>query len=246
MRVIVTGAGSGIGQACCEVLGELGAKLLLVGKIAAELEHTGALLDKAKVPYEFFVVDVSVEAQVEGLKVRIATDPTPLKTLINNAGNNFVKPITELSAERWNEIMATNLNGIYYMCRAFLPILERAPGGGSIVNMASSLALIGSPGMPVYCASKGAVVSLTRQLAVDYGPRGVRVNALCPGPTLSPRVKGYIESNLVDGAALLRDIPLGRLAQCREIANAAAFLGSDAASYVHGSSMVVDGGQTIH
>jgi meso-butanediol dehydrogenase/(S,S)-butanediol dehydrogenase/diacetyl reductase len=245
-RVIVTGAGSGIGQACCEVLAEMGASLVLVGKTEARLRQTGALLDAIKAPYEIHVVDVSVEAEVEAMRERIAAGSVPVKALINNAGNNFVKPITELSTEKWNEIVAVNLNSIFYMCRAFIPMLEKAPGGGSIVNVASTFGLVGFPAMPVYCATKGAVLSITRQLALDYGTRGVRVNGLCPGATLSPRVKAYIDNAAVDGSAIKRDIPLGRLAECREIANAAAFLVSDAASYVHGTSMVADGGYTIH
>ena len=106
--------------------------------------------------------------------------------------------------------------------------------------------LIGNPEMPAYCAAKGAVVNLTRQLAVDWGAKGLRVNALCPGPTLSPRFKSYLERGLTSRAALERQVMLHRLADCREIANVAAFLVSDAASFVHGGTVVADGGQTIH
>jgi NAD(P)-dependent dehydrogenase (short-subunit alcohol dehydrogenase family) len=99
--------------------------------------------------------------------------------------------------------------------------------------------------MPVYAAAKGGVISLTRQMAVDYGPRGLRVNSLCPGPTLSPRVRGYFDRGAVDRTQVERMVPLGRLAECREIGDVAAFLVSDAASFVHGTAVVVDGGQTI-
>ena len=132
------------------------------------------------------------------------------------------------------------------MCRAFLPLLREAPSGASIVNVASTFGIIGHPEMPVYCAAKGGVLSLTRQLAVDYGKENIRVNGVCPGATLSPRVRNYIESGMVDGRAVEELALLGRLADCEEIANAIAFLASDAASYVHGVSMVVDGGQTVH
>ena len=100
--------------------------------------------------------------------------------------------------------------------------------------------------MPVYCAAKGGVVSLTRQLAVDYGQKGLRVNSLCPGPTLSPRVRGYFDSGKTDPGPTLQKVMLRRFAECDEIGNVAAFLVSDAASYVHGASIVVDGGQTIN
>ena len=112
--------------------------------------------------------------------------------------------------------------------------------------MASTFGLIGHPEMPVYCAAKGGMVSLTRQLAVDYGTENIRVNSLCPGATLSPRVKHYIDSGMVDGKAVEELALLKRLATCDEVANAAIFLASDAASYIHGTALVVDGGQTVH
>jgi len=131
------------------------------------------------------------------------------------------------------------------MCKAFLPLLRKSEGS-SIVNVASTFGIIGHPEMPVYCAAKGGVLSLTRQLAVDYGPENIRVNGVCPGATLSPRVKNYIDSGMVDGKIVEELALLNRLAECDEIANVIAFLASDAASYVHGTSMVVDGGQTVH
>ncbi len=244
-RVIVTGAGSGIGQACAEILGELDAKVILVGRTGGKLDKTAAMLAKSNVACETHVVDVAVEAEVIAFHKKITASNEPIKALINNAGTNFVKPITELETANWNEIIAIDLNSIFFMCRAFLPQLQQAPGGGAIVNVASTFGVIGFPHMPAYCAAKGGVLSLTRQLAIDYGPKGVRVVGLCPGATLSPRVKGYIESNAVSGNAVKANIPMGRLAECSEIANVAAFLASDAASYINGASIVVDGGQTI-
>lgn len=244
--VIVTGAGSGIGQSCCEVLAELGATLILVGRTAAKLKETEALVAKFGVACESHEVDVAVESQVQALHAAVAARHGHIKGLVNNAGTNFVKKLGDLETADWNRIIAIDLTSIYYMCKAFIPMLLKAPGGGSIVNVASTFGVIGSPEMPVYCAAKGGVISLTRQLAVDYGKQGLRVNSLCPGPTLSPRVRGYLEQRLVDPEATRRLTLLDRLAECREIANAAAFLVSDAASYVHGTAMVVDGGQTVH
>jgi NAD(P)-dependent dehydrogenase (short-subunit alcohol dehydrogenase family) len=244
--VIVTGAGSGIGQACCEVLAELGATLILVGRTAAKLKDTEKLIARYGVACESHEVDVAVEDQVRALHDAVAARHGHLKGLVNNAGTNFVKKLGDLETADWNRIIAVDLTSIYYMCKAFIPMLLKAPGGGSIVNVASTFGVIGSPEMPVYCAAKGGVISLTRQLAVDYGKQGLRVNSLCPGPTLSPRVRGYLDQGLVDPVATRQLTLLDRLAECREIANAAAFLVSDAASYVHGTAMVVDGGQTVH
>ena len=191
------------------------------------------------------MTDVTQEAQVEALRQEVERRWGRVKAVINNAGNNFVKSIHELSTETWRELLAVDLDSIFYMSRAFIPLLLKAEKP-SILNVASSFAIIGQAKMPVYCAAKGGVVSLTRQLAVDYGPQGLRVNSLCPGPTLSPRVRGYFDRGLVDRASVEGLVLLRRLAECDEIANVAAFLVSDAASYVHGTAVVVDGGQTIH
>jgi meso-butanediol dehydrogenase/(S,S)-butanediol dehydrogenase/diacetyl reductase len=168
-----------------------------------------------------------------------------VKALINNAGTNLVKKLEDLSTEEWHKLLAIDLDSVFYFSRAFMPLLEKAPGGGSIVNVASTFGIIGFPSMPVYCAAKGGMLSFTRQIAIDYGPRGVRCNAVCPGPTLSPRLRGYFETNKVSAEATRKMVPLGRLAECSEIANAIVFLASDAASFFNGASVVVDGGQTI-
>ena len=241
---IVTGAGSGIGQACCEVLAELGATVILVGKTMAKLRETEALIPGTAC--ESYEVDVSVESEIEALRETLAGRHDRIKAVINNAGTNFVKKITDLETADWNRIIATDLSSVFYMCRAFIPMMKGVPGGGSIVNVASTFGLIGHPEMPVYCAAKGGLVSLTRQLAVDYGTENIRVNSLCPGATLSPRVKHYIDSGMVDGKAVEELALLKRLATCDEVANAAIFLASDAASYIHGTALVVDGGQTVH
>lgn len=243
--VVVTGGGSGIGQACCQALAELGATVIIVGRTESKLRETEALLGANGTRCAWFVTDVSQEASVESLRRDVQRHWGRVKAVINNAGDNFVKSIDELSADKWREILAVDLDSIFYMCRAFIPLLLKA-ANPSILNIASTFALIGPPKMPVYAAAKGGVVALTRQMAVDYGPQGLRINSLCPGPTLSPRVKGYFERGAVDRAHVEGMVLLGRLAECREIGNVAAFLVSDAASYVHGTAIVVDGGQTIH
>ena len=244
--VVVTGAGSGIGQACCTVLAELGATVILAGRTMETLAQTEALIAHRGVRVRSFKVDVSAEDQVDAMAAAVAAEFGHVKALINNAGTNFVKKITDLETADWNRIIATDLSSVFYMCRAFIPVLRKAPHGAAIVNVASTFGLIGHPEMPVYCAAKGGLVSLTRQLAVDYGAENIRINSLCPGATLSPRVRQYLDSGMVDAKAVADMALLGRLARCEEIADAAVFLASDAASYVHGTALVVDGGQTIH
>lgn len=244
--VIVTGAGQGIGQACCQALAECGASLILVGRTMDKLKETEALVADSGADCVSYEIDVSQEDQIAALHEAVAADWDHVKAVINNAGTNFVAKITELETEDWNRIISIDLTSVYYMCKTFIPMLQKAPKGGSIVNVASTFGIIGHPEMPVYCAAKGGMLSLTRQLAVDYGKAGVRVNSLCPGATLSPRVKGYIDAGMVDGKMVEDLAMLGRLAECDEIADTAVFLASDAASYVHGTAFVVDGGQTIH
>jgi meso-butanediol dehydrogenase/(S,S)-butanediol dehydrogenase/diacetyl reductase len=243
--VLVTGGGAGIGRACCEVLGELGAAVILVGRTEATLREAAAGLVRAGVAAWPRRCDVTQEGEVEALREEIESRFGRLKALVNNAGDNFRSAITGLKSADWDRILAVDLTSVFYLCRAMIPLLEKAPRGGAIVNVSSTFGLVGNALMPAYCAAKGGVLSLTRQLAVDYGATGVRVNAICPGPTLSPRVKGYIERGQSSAEMLARKVPLGRMAECREIADVAVFLASDAASYVHGASVTADGGYTI-
>ena len=243
--VVVTGAAGGIGRATVEALAELGATTVLVGRTPATLDGVKTALEKSGAKSETFVADVSKEEDVARLRDFVQQRWGRAKAIVNNAGTNFISPITDLSTEKWHELIAVDLDSIFYMCRAFIPLLLQAKNP-SILNVASSFGHIGNPHMPVYCAAKGGVGSLARQLAVDYGGKGLRVNSLCPGPTLSPRVKGYFDSGKSDPKLTMSKVMLQRFAECDEIGNVAAFLVSDAASYVHGASILVDGGQTIN
>ncbi len=243
--VVVTGAGTGIGRSIAEAVAELGATTVLVARTRSKLEETKAAIEKAGGKAEIFPADVSNENDVGRLRDFVKTKWGRAKAIVNNAGNNFISPVTDLATAKWRELIAVDLDSVYFMCRDFIPLLLLSPKP-SILNVASTFAHIGNEHMPVYCAAKGGVVSFTRQLAVDYGPKGLRVNSICPGPTLSPRVKGYFDSGRANAKGTLQKVMLGRFAECDEIGNVAAFLVSDAASFVHGASILVDGGQTIN
>ena len=244
--IIITGAGGGFGRLVCQKTAALGARIIACDINEAELNETAHSIAAAGGEAIAVLADVTSRNEMLALADQTIDAFSEIDVMINNAGTNFIKKLEELEEDDWHRIIGIDLSSVFYMCKAFLPMLRGAPGGGSIVNVASTFGIIGHPEMPVYCAAKGGVLSLTRQLAVDYGPENIRVNGLCPGATLSPRVKGYIDSGMVSGKAVEELALLGRLAECEEIGNVIAFLASDAASYIHGTSMVVDGGQTVH
>jgi meso-butanediol dehydrogenase/(S,S)-butanediol dehydrogenase/diacetyl reductase len=190
------------------------------------------------------VADITAEPDAALLHRRIAADGRILKALVNNAGTNFHTPAHDLKLEDWNRIVTLNLTGAFLMTRALLPLLLAAPRGGAIVNISSGFGLIGGRSIPVYATTKAGIIGFTRQLCVEYGPQGLRANAVCPGLTLTERVKGYVARNLNDPEGTRPRVLSGRFAQPREIANVIAFVASDAASYMSGAVIPVDGGQT--
>lgn len=243
--VIVTGGGTGIGQACCIEFAKLGAQVIATGRTRETLDDTARLLAENGHDCDIFVMDVTQSDDVTALRAHTEATYGSVKAVINNAGNNFRSTIEDLSEEDWHRLIDVDLTSVYLMCKAFIPMLKSAKGGGAIVNNASVYGLVGNPLMPVYCAAKGGVLSLTRQLATDYGKDNIRVNAVCPGPAWSPRVRGYIERGLSSEERLTSKVILDRIAECSEIADVMVFLASDAASYMQGVSLAVDGGYTI-
>jgi 2-keto-3-deoxy-L-fuconate dehydrogenase len=218
-RTIVTGAGSGIGEAVARLLASEGAEV-----VAADLHGTDVVLD------------VRDEAQV-------ASVLRDVDVLVNVAGVGSTTNAPETSLEVWEDVFAVNARGTFLCCKHAIPgMIER--GGGSIVNIASVAALVGLRNRAAYCASKGAVVALTRALAVDHVRDGVRVNAVCPGTVDSPWVRRLVEDAGESLDELRARQPLGRLGTPDEIAEAVAYLASDAAGFVTGSVFVIDGGLT--
>jgi NAD(P)-dependent dehydrogenase (short-subunit alcohol dehydrogenase family) len=242
--VVVTGAASGIGRAAAAVFGELGARVYALDRNAEGLKDVERELKSAGAACEIVISDVTSETDADAVRERLIRDGARLKALVNNVGTNRIKLAEEMSLAEWNELITLNLTSGFLMSRALMPLLLKAEGGGAIVNVSSGYGMIGGPRMPAYSASKAGVIGFTRQMSVDYGAKGVRVNAVCPGLTLTARVKGYVESGKVDGADTSRRTLSGRFAQPREIGNVIAFLASDAASYMNGAVVPVDGGQT--
>ncbi|HEY5660297.1 MAG TPA: SDR family NAD(P)-dependent oxidoreductase [Gaiellaceae bacterium] len=218
-RVLVTGAGSGIGAAVARLLTSEGADV-----VAADLTGTDVELD------------VRDETQV-ALVVR------DVDVLVNVAGVGSTTTAPETPLDVWEEVFAVNARGTFLCCKHAIPAMI-ARGGGSIVNIASVAAIVGLKNRAAYCASKGAVVSLTRALAVDHVGDGIRVNAVCPGTVDTPWVRRLVEEAGESLGALTARQPLGRLGTADEVAEAVAYLASDAAAFVTGSVLVIDGGLT--
>ncbi len=242
---LVTGAAGGIGAATVRLFCKEGARVLLVDRDTGTLDRFAGELRSQGAEVEWFDADVSEEEQCRSMVLYAEQRFGALHILFNNAG---VFPeadgsVTETSEEVLDRVLAVNLKGVFFGCKHGIPALLRA-GGGSIINTASFVALMGAAtSQSAYTASKGAVLSLTREIAVEYARKGIRANALCPGPVATP----LLESLLSDPARRARrlvHIPMGRLAQADEIARAVVFLASDESSYITGTAFLVDGGIT--
>ena len=239
---VITGAAGGIGREAAILFSSEGASVC-VGDMSREYGEAVA----AECREAFFQeVDVADPGSVEAMYAATADRYGGIDVLYNNAG--IMPPddssVLETEPDAWDRVMNVNAKGVYLCCKHGIPhLLER--GGGSVINVASFVALVGAATSQIaYTASKGAVLSLTRELAVEFARQGVRVNALCPGPVATPLLLRLFED---DPAAYERrriHLPMGRLAKAGEIANGALFLASDESSYVTGTTFLVDGGLT--
>src|SRR5262252_310337 len=239
---VITGAAGGIGREAAALFSEEGAAVCVADVSAEAGEEAAAACREAF----FQQVDVTDPASVDAMYAATVGRYGGVDVLYNNAG---IMPaddasVVETEPDAWDRVLAVNTRGVYLCCRHGIPrLLER--GGGSVINVASFVALVGAATSQIaYTASKGAVLSMTRELAVQFARQGVRVNALCPGPVETPLLMRLFSET--PGAYERRRVhlPMGRLAKAREIANAALFLASDESSYVNGSTFMVDGGLT--
>jgi len=237
--VIVTGAGSGIGQGIALRFSQEGANVVLAGRTRGTLDGTAAQLEKGRTLVQ--PCDVREAGQVERLVAAAVERFGALHVMVNNAGIGPDGDALETSLDTWHDVLQTDLTGVFHGCRAALPhLLGRA---GCIVNTASVSGLGADWALTAYNAAKGGVVNLTRALALDFGRRGVRVNAVCPSLTRS----GMTQEMLHDDALVRRfmdRLPLGRPAEPADIAGVVAFLASEDARFVNGVNLPVDGGLT--
>jgi NAD(P)-dependent dehydrogenase (short-subunit alcohol dehydrogenase family) len=235
---LVTGAAGGIGSAIASRLAREGFRVACSDLAAADAERAASAIDGAR----GFGCDLRSEAAVDGLRDAVTRELGAPWLLVNAAGVFFEHEVTELSLQQWDLVMDVNARGTFLTCRALLPAMQEA-GSGCIVNIASTAGLSGGHTRAAYNASKGAVVMFTRSLAIDCGPRGVRVNCVAPGLIDTP-MADWIRLDALRLAAFERSVPAGRIGTPEDVADAVAFLASDGASYMHGSTLVVDGGVT--
>lgn len=238
-RIVVTGGASGIGLAIATALSDEGARVIVLdrdpdagGRVAAEHSLAG-----------FVEGDVTDAGSVARAVEEAAGLHGGIDGLVNNAGIEILGGIDDLTEEQWDRQFDVNVKGVFLVTKAALPhLLESAPA--AVVNTASDVGLNGEIGIDAYVASKHAVVGLTRSLALTWARRGIRFNAICPGTTLTPLTERHFAAAGGDEQSASRSIPAGRLARPAEIASGVAFLLSDEAGYVNGSTLVVDGGAT--
>jgi NAD(P)-dependent dehydrogenase (short-subunit alcohol dehydrogenase family) len=229
---VITGAASGIGAETARLFAEEGAKVV------------GVDLNPGAVGELALEADVTDEQQVRDMYERTKEEFGRVDVLFNNAGINPTddSSVLETPVEAWQRVQDANVRSVFLCCKHGIPHLLDA-GGGSVVNTASFVAVMGAAVSQIsYTASKGAVLSLSRELGIEFARRGVRVNALCPGPVNTPLLQELFASDPAKAERRLVHLPMGRFAEAREVAQAALFLASDESSYVTASTFMVDGG----
>jgi NAD(P)-dependent dehydrogenase (short-subunit alcohol dehydrogenase family) len=242
---LITGAGSGIGREAALLFAKESAKVIVVDINSVAGQETVSLIKAAGGEAAFTATDVSKAAEARAMIAFAEKTFGKLNVLFNNAGIFPDKDgsVLETDEEVWDLVMNVNLKGVFFGCKFGIPALLRA-GGGSIINTASFVALMGAATSQIaYTASKGGVLAMTREMAVEFARKNIRLNAICPGPVETP----LLAQLLSDPARRQRrmvHIPMGRLARATEVAQAALFLASDESAYVNGATFTVDGGIT--
>jgi len=243
---VITGAGSGIGRAMALLFAREGARILAGDVNQGSAEETASEIRNAGGTAHPFAVDVTQPDQVRAMIEQSITLYGRIDILCNNAGIGSTTDVVECEPDEWDRVMAVNVKSVYLGCKYAVPHMI-TQGGGVIVNTASVAGMVGLPKRASYSASKGAVIALTRQMAIEYVEQGIRVNCLCPGTVDSPWV-GRLLSQAADPdaarSALVARQPIGRLGTPEEMAAAALYLVSDDASFITGTGLVIDGGLT--
>lgn len=237
---LVTGASKGLGKAMALALAEAGATVALVSRDPEKLEQVKGAIIAAGGAASVFTADVSRESGVMALESAVSSALGRVQILVNNAGINIRKNLVDFSLEEWRSVLDTNLTSVFLMCRAFVPQMK-GMGYGRILNMTSIMSHVSLPGRGAYSASKTALLGLIRALALELAADGITVNGISPGP-FATEMNLPVMQNPEANAQFLASLPIGRWGKVEEIGALARFLCSDAAGFITGTDIVIDGG----
>ncbi|WOV86875.1 glucose 1-dehydrogenase [Sporosarcina oncorhynchi] len=241
---LVTGAGSGIGRATAVALAKAGAKVMVSDVSEEAGQETVQMIKNLGSEAAFFKCDVSNEEQVIGLVNKTVETFGKLDFAHNNAGiNKGLKPIGEMDSKDWDITLQVNLYGTFYCIKHEVNAMLKT-GGGAIVNTASGAGIEGSPNMAPYTASKHAIAGLTKSVALEYGQKGITINSIAPGATITPAIESWSKTSPEQYEGVLASLPAGRMSTAEDQANAVVFLCSDMAKSISGVTLAVDGGYT--
>jgi NAD(P)-dependent dehydrogenase (short-subunit alcohol dehydrogenase family) len=237
---LITGASKGLGKAMALALSQAGATIALVSRDETKLQAVKQEIEDSGGRADVFIADVKDEQQVERLEAEVSKRLGKIQILVNNAGINLRKNLIDFSLSEWQSVVDTNLTSVFLMCRKFVPHM-RGTGYGRILNMSSIMSHVSLPQRSAYSASKAALLGLIRALALELAPEGITVNGISPGP-FGTEMNQSLMQDPEANAQFLANLPVGRWGKVEEIGGLASYLCSEAAGFITGTDILIDGG----